>query len=241
LQPPALGLILRAGHKVVRIHLIEDSKRLQASVGRGLRRAGYAVDVTGDGREGLWMVESSSYDVVVLDLMLPGIDGLSVLRELRRKQNSTHVLILTAKDTVEDRVRGLDAGADDYLVKPFAFEELLARIQALCRRSYERKNPVITIGELQINTVTRKATCCGKTIDFTSREFMLLEYLALRRGEVVSRSEIEAHIYADSVELMSNVVDSAICILRKKITPPGAAPIIHTRRGSGYVLESEPA
>ena len=241
MQAPALGLILRAGHKVVRILLIEDSKRLQASIGRGLRRAGYAVDVTGDGREGLWMVESSSYDVVVLDLMLPGIDGLSVLRELRRKQNSTHVLILTAKDTVEDRVRGLDAGADDYLVKPFAFEELLARIQALCRRSYERKNPVITIGELQINMVTRKAACRGKTIDFTAREFMLLEYLALRRGEVVSRSEIEAHIYADSVELMSNVVDSAICILRKKITPSGAAPLIHTRRGSGYVLESEPA
>jgi DNA-binding response OmpR family regulator len=225
----------------VRILLIEDSKRLQASVGRGLRRAGYAVDATGDGREGLWMAESSSYDVVVLDLMLPGIDGLSVLRELRKKQNSTHVLILTARDAVEDRVRGLDTGADDYLVKPFAFEELLARIQALCRRSYERKNPVITIGDLQINTATRKATCRGKTIDFTAREFMLLEYLALRRGEVVSRSEIEAHIYADSVELMSNVVDSAICILRKKITPPGAASLIHTRRGSGYILESEPA
>jgi DNA-binding response OmpR family regulator len=206
-----------------------------------LRRAGYAVDVTGDGREGLWMAESNNYDVVVLDLMLPGLDGLSVLRQLRTKHNSTHVLVLTAKDAVEDRVRGLDAGADDYLIKPFAFEELLARIQALCRRSYERKNPVITIGDLQINLASRKAIRRGKTIDFTAREFMLLEYLALRRGEVVSRSDIEAHIYADSVELMSNVVDSAICILRKKITPPGAAPLIHTRRGSGYVLESEPA
>jgi DNA-binding response OmpR family regulator len=187
------------------------------------------------------MAESNNYDVVVLDLMLPGIDGLSVLRQLRTKHNSTHVLVLTAKDAVEDRVRGLDAGADDYLIKPFAFEELLARIQALCRRSYERKNPVITIGDLQINLASRKAIRRGKTIDFTAREFMLLEYLALRRGEVVSRSDIEAHIYADSVELMSNVVDSAICILRKKITPPGAAPLIHTRRGSGYVLESEPA
>lgn len=225
----------------MRILLVEDSKRLQTSVGRGLRRAGYAVDVTGDGREGLWMAESNNYDVVVLDLMLPGIDGLSVLRQLRTKHNSTHVLVLTAKDAVEDRVRGLDAGADDYLIKPFAFEELLARIQALCRRSYERKNPVITIGDLQINLASRKAIRRGKTIDFTAREFMLLEYLALRRGEVVSRSDIEAHIYADSVELMSNVVDSAICILRKKITPPGAAPLIHTRRGSGYVLESEPA
>jgi DNA-binding response OmpR family regulator len=205
-----------------------------------LRRAGYAVDVTGDGREGLWLVDSNHYDVVVLDLMLPGLDGLSVLQQLRAKQNPTHVLILTAKDAVEDRVRGLDAGADDYLVKPFAFEELLARIQALCRRSYERKNPVISIGDLEINLTTRKVTRRGKTIDFTAREFMLLEYLAMRRGEVVSRSDIEAHIYADSVELMSNVVDSAICILRKKITPPGAAALIHTRRGSGYVLESEP-
>ena len=223
----------------MRILLVEDSKRLQTSVGRGLRRAGYAVDVTGDGHEGLWLADSNNYDVVVLDLMLPGLDGLSVLQQLRAKQNPTHVLILTAKDAVEDRVRGLDAGADDYLVKPFAFEELLARIQALCRRSYERKSPVISIGDLHINLTTRKVTRRGKTIDFTAREFMLLEYLAMRRGEVVSRSDIEAHIYADSVELMSNVVDSAICIMRKKITPPGAEALIHTRRGSGYVLESE--
>jgi len=225
----------------VRILLVEDSKRLQSSIGRGLRRAGYAIDVAGDGREGLWLGESNQYDVIVLDLMLPGMDGLSLLRELRAEHNPTHVLVLTAKDTVEDRVRGLQAGADDYLVKPFAFEELLARIQALCRRGYDRKNPVVTIDDLQINTATRKAARDGKPIDLTAREFMLLEYLALRRGEVVTRSEIEAHIYADSVELMSNVVDSAICILRKKITPPGSAPLIHTRRGSGYVLENEPA
>lgn len=239
MQALALGLMLGKGNADVKILLVEDSKRLQASLGRGLRRAGYAVDATGDGREGLWMAESNSYDVVVLDLMLPGLDGLEVLRRLRAKQNVTHVLVLTARDAVEDRVRGLEAGADDYLVKPFAFEELLARIQALCRRSYERKNPVIRIGDLEINTVARKATRCGKHIDFTAREFMLLEYLALRRGEVVSRSEIEAHIYPDSIELMSNVVDSAICILRKKITLPGAQPLIHTRRGSGYVLEGE--
>lgn len=224
----------------MRILLVEDSKRLRSSLGRGLRKAGFAVDVTGDGRDGLWSADSNDYDVMVLDLMLPSIDGLSVLRGLRANGNATHVLILTAKDAVEDRVRGLQAGADDYLVKPFAFDELLARVQALCRRSYQRKNPAIAVGDLQVDIATRTVTCRGKIIGLTPREFMLLEYLILRRGEVVSRSDIETHIYDDSVELMSNVVDSAICVLRKKLTPPGAAPLIHTRRGLGYVLENEP-
>jgi len=218
--------------------LIEDSIRLQSSVGRGLRKAGYAVDVTGDGEEGLWLAQSNRYDVIILDLMLPGIDGLTLLRRLRAKQNGTHVLILTAKDTLEDRVAGLQTGADDYLIKPFAFEELLARVQALCRRSYQRKNPKIAIGDLEIDMAARLVRRKGKPIDLPAREFMLLEYLALRRGHVVSRTEIEAHIYSDSTEVMSNVVDSAVCLLRKKITPPGTAPIIQTRRGMGYVLES---
>jgi len=218
--------------------LIEDSIRLQSSVGRGLRKAGYAVDVTGDGEEGLWFAQSNRYDVIILDLMLPGIDGLTLLRRLRAKQYGTHVLILTAKDTLEDRVAGLQTGADDYLIKPFAFEELLARVQALCRRSYQRKNPKIEIGDLEIDTAARLVWRKGKPIDLTAREFMLLEYLALRRGDVVSRTEIEAHIYSDSTEVMSNVVDSAVCLLRKKITLPGTAPIIQTRRGMGYILES---
>jgi DNA-binding response OmpR family regulator len=218
--------------------LIEDSIRLQNSVGRGLRKAGYAVDVTGDGEEGLWLAQSNRYDVIILDLMLPGIDGLTLLRRLRAKENGTHVLILTAKDTLEDRVAGLQTGADDYLIKPFAFEELLARVQALCRRGYQRKNPKIEIGDLEIDTIARLVRRKGRPIDLTAREFMLLEYLALRRGHVVSRTQIEAHIYSDSTEVMSNVVDSAVCLLRKKITLPGIAPIIQTRRGMGYILES---
>ena len=169
--------------------------------------------------------------------MLPGLDGLSLLRRLRAEQNGTHVLILTAKDTVENRVAGLQTGADDYLIKPFAFEELLARVQALCRRSYQRKNPKINIGDMEIDTVARVVRRKGKPIQLTAREFMLLEYLAFRRGHVVSRTEIETHIYSDSAEVMSNVIDSAVCILRKKITPPGGNPLIHTRRGMGYVLE----
>jgi DNA-binding response OmpR family regulator len=224
----------------MRLLLIEDSARLQTSVGRGLRKAGYAVDVSGDGEEGLWLAESNEYDAIILDLMLPKLDGLALLRSLRAKKNGTHVLILTAKDTVENRVNGLQAGADDYLIKPFAFEELLARVQALCRRSYQRKNPKIDIGDFEIDTVARTVLRQGKPVELTPREFKLLEYLAVRRGQVVSRSEIEAHIYPDAADLMSNTVDSAICILRKKIGPRGAGPVIHTRRGMGYVIEDEP-
>lgn len=223
----------------MRVCLIEDSVRLQTYVGRALRKSGYAVDVVGDGLEGEWLTEWNDYDVVILDLMLPGLDGLSLLRRMRAQESSTHVLILTAKDTVEDRVLGLQAGADDYLIKPFAIEELLARVQALCRRGYQRKNPKISLGDLQIDTAKRIATRRGEDIGLTPREFRLLEYLVLRRGEVVSRIDIEAHVYSDSTELVSNAVDSAICKLRRKITPPGTVPLIHTRRGMGYLLELE--
>jgi len=223
----------------MRLLLIEDSARLQASVGRGLRKAGYAVDVRGDGEEGLWLAESNEYDAIILDLMLPKLDGLALLRRLRANKNGTHVLILTAKDTVENRVDGLQAGADDYLVKPFAFEELLARVQSLCRRSYQSKNPKIDIGDLEIDTVTRVASRKGKQIELTPREFMLLEYLALRRGQTVSRTQIEAHIYPDGADLMSNTVDSAVCILRKKISREGTPPLIQTRRGMGYVIPDQ--
>ena len=223
----------------MRVLFVEDSKRLQASVARGLRKSGYAVDVTGDGNEGLWQAESVEYDVIILDLMLPGLDGLTVLNRLRENERAAHVLVLTAKDTLDDRVRGLQAGADDYLVKPFAFAELLARVQALCRRSYQRKNPRLTIGDLEIDTVTRVVTRLGERIDLTAREFMLLEYLAVRCGEVVARAQIEAHIYGDAAELMSNAVDSAVCSLRKKLTLRGQTPLIRTRRGMGYVMDCE--
>ena len=225
----------------MRVLLIEDSVRLQTAISRALRHSGYAVDVTGNGEDGLWLATSNDYDVIILDLLLPVLDGLTLLRRLRATERGTHVLILTARDTVNDRVVGLEAGADDYLVKPFALEELLARVQALCRRSYQSKNPEITIIDLQINTTARTAARQGKPLDLTQREFMLLEYLARRRGEVVSRTEIEAHLYPDTAELMSNVVDSAICTLRKKISLPGTVPLIHTRRGMGYVLEGAPA
>jgi DNA-binding response OmpR family regulator len=220
----------------MRILLVEDSPRLQRSVGLALRKTGYAVDLAGDGEEGLWLALSYNYDVLVLDIMLPKRDGLSLLAELRRQGRTVHVLLLTARDTVLDRVHGLQTGADDYLVKPFALEELLARVQALGRRAYGTKQPRLTIGDLEIDTLARSAERAGQPIDLTAREYLLLEYLARRRGQVVSRSEIEAHIYDANVDPMSNVVDSAICSLRKKIGVPGQPSLIHTRRGLGYVL-----
>jgi DNA-binding response OmpR family regulator len=216
--------------------LVEDSKRLQDYVAEGLRQAGFAVDVAGDGEEGQWMAENTDYDVLVLDLMLPKLDGLSVLQRLRDQGSRIHILILTAKDTVDDRVFGLDSGADDYLVKPFAMEELIARVQALVRRSYEVKNPLIAVGGFTVDTARRVVTRDGRELDLKPREYALLEYLIVRRGEVVSRTEIEHHIYDERVEPMSNVVDSAVCQLRKKIDVPGETSIIQTRRGMGYIL-----
>jgi DNA-binding response OmpR family regulator len=218
----------------MRILVVEDSPRLQRTLGMALRNSGYAVDVCGDGEEGLWLAGNNDYDAVVLDIMLPKRDGLSVLAELRSRGRTTHVLLLTARDTVADRVQGLRAGADDYLVKPFALEELLARVEALCRRAYGTKAPNLTVGDLEIDPLARRVQRAGQAIELTAREYLLLEYLARRSGQTVTRPEIEEHIYAGEVELMSNAVDSAICSLRKKLA---GKPIIHTRRGLGYVLD----
>jgi DNA-binding response OmpR family regulator len=172
--------------------------------------------------------------------MLPIRDGLSVLAELRRRGREVHVLLLTARDTVPDRVTGLQAGADDYLVKPFALEELLARVQALCRRAYGTKQPNLQVADLCIDPQARTVRRDGQPVDLTAREYLLLEYLARRQGQVVSRTEIEEHIYDGQVDPMSNVVDSAVCNLRKKLGTAGRAPLIHTRRGLGYVLGDAP-
>ena len=220
----------------MRLLLVEDSERLQRSLGTGLRRAGYAVDVTGTGTDGLWRATTTDYDVIVLDVMLPGLDGLSVLRQLRDGGRDTHVLLLTARDSVEDRVAGLRAGADDYLVKPFAFDELLARVEALGRRQTGRKSPVVRVGDLELDPAAQTVRRGGQPVVLLPREFALLAFLARRPGEVVSRTEIEAHIYDDRAEPMSNVVDSAICSLRRKIDRPGEPSLIVTRRRVGYVL-----
>ena len=220
----------------MRVLFVEDSRILQRTVTTALRKSGYAVDVTGDGNEGLWYAQSHPYDVIILDRLLPGLDGLTILQRLREQGQTTQVLLLTAKDTVEDRVCGLRTGADDYLIKPFALDELLARVQALCRRHYLKKAPRLRVKDLEIDTGTRTVSRRGKRIELTPREYRLLEYLASRPGEVVSRADIWAHVYDEHTEPMSNTVDSAICILRKKIELPGTTALLHTRRGMGYVL-----
>lgn len=220
--------------------LIEDSRRLLDSLGTGLKRSGYAVDLAADGEAGLRYARHNEYDVIVLDLMLPKVDGLTVLRLLREEGDETHVLILTARDTVDDRVHGLRQGADDYLVKPFSFDELLARIEALVRRSYRAKNPVIRIGPLMLDTRAHTVTRGDDEIRLSRREYTLLEYLAYRRGEIVPRNEIEDHLYGEHNFPMSNAVDRVVCTLRKKIETPGNGRLLSTRRGLGFVLE-EPA
>ncbi len=222
----------------MRLLVIEDSVRLQENIGTALRRSGYAVDLASDGEEGLWMATSNTYDVIILDIMLPKLDGLMLLSKLRAQGSEVHVLLLTARDSVSDRVNGLQKGGDDYLVKPFALEEFLARVQALCRRAYGKKQNILAVGDLEVDTLARGVKRAGRNVELTAREYLLLEYLARRTGEVVSRTDIESHIYDGQVDPMSNVVDSAICGLRKKIGTSGEAALIHTRRGMGYVLEA---
>jgi DNA-binding response OmpR family regulator len=224
----------------MRLLVVEDYRPLQQSLVKGLREAGFAVDTTRDGKEGLWYATSNEYDVIILDLMLPGMDGLDILRKMRNQGKKSHVLILTAKDTVQDRVAGLDLGADDYLVKPFAFEELMARIRALLRRSYRQKNPSIKIKDLQLDLTSQRVWRCQEEIQLTPREYVLLEYLAMRAGQMVSRSDIWEHVYEFSSSASSNVVDVYIGYLRRKIERPNKPALIHTVRGRGYLLGETP-
>jgi len=224
----------------MKILLIEDSVRLQKSIGLALKKSGYAVDVAGDGERGLWMAESGSYDVVLLDLMLPKMDGLTLLKHVRKEGMDTHILILTAKDAVEDRVRGLEMGADDYLTKPFSLDELLARVAALIRRSYGQKNPEQCIGNLVVDLNRHEVRVGVKTLPLAPREYKVLEFLCRRADELVGRSEIEDHIYEEALDIFSNVIDSTISILRKKMAESGCDAKIITRRGQGYMLEVPP-
>jgi DNA-binding response OmpR family regulator len=219
----------------MRILVVEDSEPLRESLRIGLTREGFAVDVAADGELGLRQARSNPYDVVVLDLLLPKLDGMGVLAGLRAGAERPHVLVLTARDGIEDRVKGLNEGADDYLVKPFAFDELLARIHALVRRRYSEASRCVEVGGLRLDLVAGKAHFTGRELELTAREYALLEYLALRRGQTVSREEIEDHIYGVHKLPASNAVDSTVCLLRAKLGPAGKG-LIRTRRGRGYTL-----
>lgn len=224
----------------MKLLVVEDSERLRRSLGQGLQRAGFAVDLTANGREGLAYASINDYDVIILDLMLPQVDGLTVLKTLRRQGTNTHVLILSARDQVEDRIRGLELGADDYLIKPFSFDELCARVRALVRRRYESKDPILRVGGIEIDTARQLASREGRPLPLTPTEYSLLELLALRRGRVVTRDQILDHLYDSAAEVSSNVIEVLVCSLRKKVQPeegPPQPPLIVTRRGRGYLIE----
>ncbi len=223
----------------MRILLVEDERELAEVVRKGLEENGYSVDVAHDGEEGLYMAENYPADVIILDVMLPVMDGLSLLRKARERGVKAPVLLLTARDSTSDKVRGLDSGADDYLAKPFDFDELLARIRALLRRISDVKVPVIRVADLEIDTSSHVVSRGGRIINLTPKEYALLEYLAYHKNTVVSRFDITEHIYNEDFDLDSNVIDVYISYLRNKIDKEYDRKLIHTVRGAGYMLKEE--
>lgn len=220
--------------------VIEDYPPLRTAVVNALKTEGWAVDCSDNGREGLWYAQGTAYDTIILDLMLPDKAGLDVLRELRATGCESPVLILTARSEIDDRVAGLDAGADDYLVKPFAMAELLARVRSITRRHGPTRSPHVNVADIVIDTARRTVTRAGQDIDLTPREYALLEYLATRPGQVVSRTDIWEHVYDFHADCQSNVVDVYVGYLRKKLEAGDKPRLIHTRRGHGYFLALTP-
>ncbi len=223
----------------MRVLLVEDHKPLSRALKRGLEEEGFAVDIGEDGEEADYKARSASYDVIVLDLMLPKVDGLTLLKQWRKDGLEMHILILTAKDTTADQVKGLDLGADDYLTKPFQLEELLARLRVLVRRGHQVKDPILRIHDLEIDTAARTVRRAGQTVHLTPREFALLQFLAYHSGKVVTRTMIWEHLYDEYDENTSNVVDVYIRYLRTKIDKGHDVPLILTRWGEGYMLRGE--
>lgn len=224
----------------MRILLIEDDLKLASFILKGFKEAGFAVDHSPDGEDGLHMAASEPYDAAIVDIMLPKLDGLALIDELRRRKNTTPVIILSAKRSVDDRIKGLQAGGDDYLIKPFAFAELLARVQALIRRASGTAEPTsLGVGELSMDLLTHKVIRGGKKIDLQPIEFSLLEYLMRNAGRVVSKTMIMEHVWDYNFDPQTNVVEVRICRLRDKIDKGFEKKLIHTVYGAGYVLEED--
>lgn len=221
----------------MKLLIVEDAPRLRHTVGTALGKMGHTVDMAPNGTEADILLTDHAYDAVVLDIMLPGIDGLELLRRLRERGDTTPVILLTARDSITDRVVGLSTGADDYLIKPFALAELTARLEALHRRRHGQAQPEVQVGPLTVNTGARSARIEGVDLALTAREYALLEFFALRPRRILSRDQIEAHLYPEGGSPVSNSVDSAICQLRRKLSPDGSLTLIHTRRGLGYTLD----
>ncbi|QQS33559.1 MAG: response regulator transcription factor [Acidobacteriota bacterium] len=220
----------------MRVLLVEDDIRIAAFVAKGLRENSYAVDIASDGDEATYMASINSYDLFILDINLPKKDGFDVCRELRENGSKQPVLMLTARDAIDDRISGLDIGADDYLTKPFEFRELLARLRALLRRQNEIRSPQIYIADLQIDTMSRTVQRAGKQIELTTKEYSLIEFLAINKGKVVGREEISEHVWDDSFDPFSNLIEVYIKRLRTKLDEGYDVQLIQTRRGSGYIL-----
>jgi DNA-binding response OmpR family regulator len=220
----------------MRLLLVEDDARIARFVAKGLREQAYAVDVAATGDDALYQAAVNTYDLVILDVMIPGRDGFAVCRELRKSGQRMPILMLTARDAVEDRIAGLDHGADDYLTKPFEFRELLARLRALLRRSGELHTAKIAIADLVLDTGAQSAMRAGRHVTLTAKEYALLEYLARNAGRVVGRAEIAEHVWDETFDPFSNLIEVYINRLRRKIDAESAKPLLQTRRGAGYVL-----
>ena len=225
----------------MRILLVEDERALRSVLAERLKKEGYSVDSCGDGSRAADYLQAAPYDIILLDIMLPGVDGLTLLRSLRGRGEDTPVLLLTARDSVEDRVRGLDAGADDYLVKPFSHDELMARIRVLTRRKYKNTTNIITAFDLSLDMATHAVTRAGQEIRLSAKEYSLLEYLMQNKGITLTREQIESHVWSYDYEGGSNVIDVYIRMLRKKVDDPFSVKLIETLRGHGYMLRGDKA
>lgn len=221
----------------MRILIIEDEGKIAAFLKRGLKEEGYAVDVAADGEQGHFLASTQEYDLIILDLMLPGMDGISLCRKLRSEGNEVKILILSVRDKVKEKVLGLDAGADDYLTKPFAFEELLARVRALLRKREAGSPTKLQVADLSMDLLTHKVTRAGREIELTAKEFSLLEYLMLNAGTVVTRTMIAEHVWDVNFDTFTNVIDVYMSYLRDKIDRKFPKKLIRTVRGRGYVIK----
>ena len=223
----------------MRLFIVEDERALRTVLVERLKKEGYSVDACSTGTEAMDYLTAAPYDIVLLDIMLPGVDGLTLLRQLRAKGMDVPVLLLTARDSIEDRARGLDAGADDYLIKPFSHDELMARIRVLTRRKYQNTTNILRVADLSLNLATRAVTRGEKELRLSAKEYTLLAYLMQNKGIVLSREQIESHVWNYNYEGGSNVIDVYIRMLRKKVDDPFPTKLIHTLRGHGYMLREE--